>query len=191
MLKPFVAVALLLGLASPALAKCQAGKIETDINAVRIGDEISVERALGRLDTLPIGASEKDPSESDMPTLVLFNKDKSEVAILTKHPGDTPGSFMEIEVRPAADSRLVGKTLQAEHLATERGIRLGVPVAFVMERLGDCFTKTSSKGKTTLEYALDDADHAYLKRVNMPSYYGRYTFRGGKLVGFAIGSEMP
>lgn len=191
MFKPVVAIALLVGLASPALAKCKPGKIETDINAVRLGDDVSVERALGRLDTLPIGVNEKGPSESDMPTLVLFNRDKSELAILTKHPGDTPGSFMEIEVRPAAGSKLAGKTLQAEHLATERGIRLGAPVAFVTERLGDCFTKTSSKGETTLEYALDDANHAYLKRVNMPSYYGRYTFKGGKLVGFAIGSEMP
>jgi len=190
MFKPVVALVVLVGLASPALAKCKPTKIETDINAIRLGDEASVERALGKLDTLPIGANEKPPVD-DMPTLVLFNKDKTEQAVLTKHPGDTPGSFMEIEVKAVAKSALIGKTLAAEHLATEKGVKLGVSTAFVTQLLGECYKKTAAKGETTLEYALDDERHPYLKRVNMPSYYGRYTFRDGKLVAFQIGSEMP
>lgn len=197
MLKSLTAIVVLLAVPHVAEARCKVAKIETDINAVRLGDAASVERALGKLETLPIGASSKDPSERDSPELVLFNRDKTEQAVLTKHPGDMPGSFLQIDVRQKVDPNLVGKmlvgkALDVEHLSTERGIHLGVSEQFVTQLLGSCFRRSVSKtGDTTLEYDLADVTHPYLKRVNMPSYFGRYGFRDGKLFQFEIGSEYP
>lgn len=190
MFKSLTAILLLVTFTHAAEAKCKVTKIETDINAIRLGDEASVERALGKLAALPIGANEKDPSATDSPTLVLFNKDRTEQARLTKHPGDTPGSFLEVRVQSAEGAKLVGKTVEAAHLATERGVHLGVTEKFVTQLLGDCYTRSVSKtGETTLEYVLEDMSHPYLKRVNMPAYYARYIFRDGKLIAFEFGSE--
>jgi hypothetical protein len=145
---------------------------------------------LGDRQALPIGANQK-PSERDFGELVVYNGDKTEQAVLTEYPGAVHGSFSVIEVSKA-NPRLLGKTLAAEHLATERGIRLGVPEKFVTERLGDCYTRRiSGSGETTIAYETEDMSHPFLKRSGMPNYFGRYRFREGKLVSFQIGSDYP
>jgi hypothetical protein len=194
MLKHLVAILALLALTHVVEAKCQPTKVETDINQIRLDDEQSVERVLGKIDALPIGANDKGSPKSDTPELIVYNRDKTEQAILTYYPGGSPGSFEVIEVRPVARADLVGKTLDVAHFSTERGIRLGVSPKFVMTLLGDCYSKEVSKaGETTIEYALEDSAmrHPFLKRANLPNYFGRYHFRDGKLHAFEIGSDYP
>lgn len=192
MLKQVVTILALLALTQAADAKCRVSKVETDINAIRLEDEDSVQRVLGDRDALPIGANSKKPEQDDFPELILYNKDKTEQAKLTEYPGAVHGSFSVIEVRRTENPGLVGKTLAADHLATERGVRLGVSEAFVSQLLGDCFSKRVSRsGETTIEYSLEDMNHPFLKRSGMPNYFGRYRFRDGKLVSFEIGSDYP
>jgi hypothetical protein len=191
MKKRLISIMFVLALTQGAQAKCQPTKIETDINAIRLADEQSTERVLGKIDALPF----KKPPGSDEDELLLYNRDKTEQAVLTYAAGGySPGSFQIIEVKKRAPTDLPGKTLDVPKFSTERGIQLGVSPDFVISLLGKCYSKSSAKsGETTVEYALDDVNlrHPFLKRANIPSYYGRYHFRNGKLEAFEIGSEAP
>jgi hypothetical protein len=191
MRKPVILTSAFIFLCQPLEAKCRVTRIETDVNAIRLGDEDSVQRVLGDTQKLPIGANQKKPEESDTPELVLFNKDRTEQAALTQYPGAVHGSFSVIEVGKA-NPALIGKTLEVDHLSTERGIRLGVSESFVSGLLGSCYTRRVTRsGETTFAYETADMNHPFLKRVGMPNYFGRYRFREGKLVSFELGSDYP
>ncbi|MBY6243273.1 hypothetical protein [Methylosinus sp. Sm6] len=180
------AMAVLLAFGEPCVAGCKVSQIETDIEAVRLDDESSAERALGALDALPFAGD-------DMPSLLLFNGDRSEMATLTQFPGAMRGSFGVIEVRSAVGaSRRPGKMLEAEHLSSEHGVKLGVSQQFVVDLLGLCFTPKKTKGgRMTIRYETDDPDHPFLKRTGLPNYFAEYTFRHDRLVAFRYGSDNP
>jgi hypothetical protein len=179
-------MAVVLALGGPSVAGCAVALVETDIEGVQLDDEASAERVLGALDALPV-------TGDDMKTLLLFNREKSEVAALTQYPGAVRGAFAVIEVRSAVGaSRRPGKTLDAEHLSSERGVRLGVPQQFVIDLLGLCFTPKKTKGgRMTIRYETEDPGHPFLKRVGMPNYFAEYTFRNDRLVAFRYGSDYP
>jgi hypothetical protein len=181
-----LAMVVLLVSSGPSPAGCQVSLIETDINGVRLGDEASAERVLGAAETLPFDGD-------DRPTLLLFNRERSEMAILTQYPGAVRGSFSVIEVRSAVGaSRRPGKMLEADHLVSERGVRIGVSQEFVIDLLGLCFTPKKTKGgRMTIRYETEDRDHPFLKRVGMPNYFAEYTFRNNRLVAFRYGSDYP
>jgi hypothetical protein len=191
MLKQLLSVMALAVTTTVAQAKCQPNKIETDINTIRLDDEQSVERALGKLQALPIGANDKGPEINDFPVLVIYNRNKSEQAVLTQYPGTTAGDFAIIKVQKARKS-LVGVTIQADRLSTERGIKLGVSEKFVSDLLGKCYSRNKSNpNEITIEYSIDDPAHPFLKRTGMPNYFGRYRFYKGKLISFELGSDYP
>lgn len=181
-----LAMVALLVSGGPSPAGCKISLMETDINGVRLGDEASSERVLGAPEALPFDGG-------DMPTLLLFNRERSEMAILTQYPGSVRGSFSVIEVRSAVGaSRRPGKMLEADHLASERGVRLGVSQDFVTDLLGLCFTPKKTKGgRVTIRYETEDREHPFLKRVGMPNYFAEYTFRNNRLVAFRYGSDYP
>lgn len=180
------ALAALLASGGPCSAGCKATAIETDIAGVRLDDEASAARILGALDQLPMVGD-------DMPTLLLFNLERSEMATLTQYPGAVRGAFSVIEVRSAVGaSRRPGKVIETEHLSSERGVRLGAPQEFVIDLLGLCFTpKKTRGGRMTIRYETDDPNHPFLKRVGMPNYFAEYTFRHNRLVAFRYGSDYP
>lgn len=180
------ALAALLASGGPCSAGCKATAIETDIAGVRLDDEASAARILGALDQLPMIGD-------DMPTLLLFNLERSEMATLTQYPGAARGAFGVIEVRSAVGaSRRPGKVIETEHLSSERGVRLGAPQEFVIDLLGLCFTpKKTRGGRMTIRYETDDPNHPFLKRVGMPNYFAEYTFRHNRLVAFRYGSDYP
>ena len=81
---------------------------------------------------------------------------------------------------------------RGDHLASERGVRLGVSQEFVIDLLGLCFTPKKTKGgRMTIRYETEDPDHPFLKRVGMPNYFAEYTFRNNRLVAFRYGSDYP
>lgn len=180
------AMAVLLALGGPSVAGCKVSLVETDIAGVQLVDEASAERVLGALDALPV-------SGDDMKTLLLFNREKSEMAALTQYPGAVRGAFGVIEVRSAVGaSRRPGKALDAEHLSSERGVKLGVSQEFVIDLLGLCFTPKKTKGgRMTIRYEVDDAGLPFLKRLGLPNYFAEYTFRNDRLVAFRYGSDYP
>lgn len=181
------AIAVVLVAASPASAACKVVKAETDINRVRLGDEDSTERVLGKTEKLPL-------TSSDFATLTVFNRDQSEVATLTQYPGGVAGAFYAIEVLRTGlgASTENSVTLDAEHLSSERGVRLGVSEHFVTNLLGSCYKrKTAKNGSLTLRYETEDPNHPFLKRVGMPNYFAEYSFRDGRLVSFQYGSDYP
>ncbi|BGE84427.1 MULTISPECIES: hypothetical protein [Methylosinus] len=179
-------LAALLVFGESCFAGCKITHAETDIAGVGLDDEASAERVLGALDQLPV-------TGDDMPTLLLFNREKSEMATMTQYPGSVRGAFAVIEVRSAVGaSRRPGKLLETEHLASERGVRLGVPQQFVIDLLGLCFTQKKTKGgRMTIRYETEDPSHPFLQRVHMPNYFAEYTFRHDRLVAFRYGSDYP
>lgn len=180
------AVLVVLAAASPAGASCKVVKAETDINGMRLGDEDSAERVLGRLDDLPL-------SSSDFAELTVFNRNKSEKATLTQFPGGVRGAFYVIEVQSGVGASTENSvTLDTERLSSERGVRLGVSESFVTGLLGSCFQRKRSKdGAVTLRYETEDQNHPFLKRVGMPNYFAKYRFLDGRLVSFEYGSDYP
>lgn len=118
MMKRLIPIMFVLALTDGAQAKCQPTKVETDINAIRLADEQSTERVLGKIDALPF----KKPPGSDEDELLLYNRDKTEQAVLTYAAGGySPGSFEIIEVKKRAPTDLPGKTLDVPKFSTERG----------------------------------------------------------------------
>jgi hypothetical protein len=187
-----IATALALILVTPAAAACKPVKAETDLNGLRLGDADSARRLLGKRESLTsdkkIGAN---GAHNGSDILVVFNRDKSEMAVLTQYPGTSPGEFLAIEVRDGAATPYKSMVLSAEHLATERGVRLGVPRDFVIGLLGPCFAQSAKGRKTVLRYEIGDPQHPYLQRVNMPNYFAEYRFENGRLASFSIGSDNP
>lgn len=190
LVQPILFVALLAS-ANMAQAKCQATRIETDLNGVRLDDGPSSLRTLANPDALPIGASDERSKINDFPELILYNRNKTEQALLTRYPGASAGEFAIIKVQMPRKS-LTGLTIKTDHLATERGIRLGVSEKFVTDLLGKCYSRrVLNPGDVMIEYRLDDSAHPFLTRTGMPNYFGRYRFSRGNLIYFELGSDYP
>jgi hypothetical protein len=191
-MRSILIAALLLGAAGSAEAACRAMKAETDINGVRLGDEDSTARVLGKIDSLPFDQLRLTSGGAGNSILVIFNRDRSEMAVLTQYPGTSPGSFLLMEVRAGVPTRDRSMTISADRLSTEHGVKLGVSEEAMTGMLGPCFTRSGVKGKdTTLRYDIADPNHPYLRRVNMPAYYAQYHFTNGRLASFVFGSDYP
>jgi hypothetical protein len=173
-------------------AACRQVKAETDIVGIRIGDEASSRRVLGDPRSLP-QEQDKDAKGTDLdfPYVRVISADGRQQAKLYAHYGDIVGSYNEIEVRPAPGGG-TGKRVPFAELATERGIKLGMREAELTRTLGSCFRREGGKGgESIIVYAIDDPDHALLRRAKMPSYFARYAFKDGRLAWFRLGFEYP
>jgi hypothetical protein len=121
-----------------------------------------------------------------------FPSSDSSRATANTHYGDIVGSYNEIEVRPRKAGDPAGRQVGATAFATERGIKLGLSEKDVVARAGPCFVrKRGEAGERILAYAIEDEKHPLLKRSNMPSYFARYAFVGGRLAWFRIGLDYP
>jgi hypothetical protein len=84
---------------------------------------------------------------------------------------------------------------------TGKGIHLGLSLDSLFALLGKQHCKTvQAKNKVTVTYSiavppkealLGSREETFLDFYNMPSYYGKYIFKDGKLVEFDFGFEYP
>jgi hypothetical protein len=186
-------VLLLLHLPGAAHAACQQVRAETDIIGIRLNDTESTRRVLGPWQTLKVEQEkDREGADADFPFVRLVSSDGKQEARLFAHYGDIVGSYNEIEVRPRKAGDPAGRQVGATAFATERGIKLGLSEKDVVARAGPCFVrKRGEAGERILAYAIEDEKHPLLKRSNMPSYFARYAFVGGRLAWFRIGLDYP
>jgi len=176
--------------AAPA---CRPVKAESDINGIRIADEASARRVIGSQlkDQGPRVEQDKDASGADtsLPYVRFATRDGRQELKPFIHYGDVVDSYNEVAVAPATMS--TAKRLPFDAFATERGIKLGMREKTLIRLLGSCYTREGAKdGAATIAYAITDESDALLRRAKMPSYYARYTFRAGRLVRFALASNI-
>lgn len=137
------------------------------------------------------------PKESgdDFPTIQICNSKKTEVITLVFHYGDIKDSYSEFRVRniskpPATTCILPSKRI--EHFVTGKGIHLGMSKKQLSKILGHSFTEHKNGKKTTMHYRIDDFENSrFLKKYNLPIYYGSYHFEKETLVKFEFGFEYP
>jgi hypothetical protein len=185
-------IALLLATAK-ADAACRQIKAESDIVGIRISDEKSSARVLGRWEDLR-SEQEKthEGADADFPFVRIRSADGRQDAKLFEHHGAVAGAYAEIEVRPADPFKPAAKQMSVPELSTERGVKLGIQQADLVKLLGTCFQLERGKaGETIIVYAITDQNHPLLRRSGMPSYFARYAFRNGRLAWFRLGFEYP
>jgi len=189
----FWSIALLLAAAQPSEAACKPVKAESDIAGIRIADEASSARVLGRWQDLRSEQEKtKDGADADFPFVRIRSADGKQDAKLFAHYGAVVGAYAEIEVRPADPAKPAAKQIPAPHLSTERGVKLGMRQADLVRLLGPCFRRERGKaGETMVIYAITDPEHALLRRSGMPSYFAHYAFRDERLAWFRFGFEYP
>jgi hypothetical protein len=192
MLRLACAIALVLATAE-AEAACRQIKAESDILGIRILDEASSERVLGKGEDM---RSEQDKTaegaDTDFPFVRIRSADGRQEAKLFEHYGGTSGEYAEIEVRPAHRANTAAKRMSVPELSTERGVKLGMRQADLVRLLGTCFRRERGKaGEAIIVYSITDPNHPLLKRSGMPSYFARYAFSKGRLGWFRFGFEYP
>jgi hypothetical protein len=181
---------------SPPAGACEPARVETSLAGVILGDVPSSTKVVAAPRALPMElARDAQGAEIEHDLVVaLFNRDRSERAILRIHPGDLLGSFDEFDVAPADATAQAyrGKTLDVAHLTTERGVALGASEAFVVGTLGRCFIREPAGTQAwVLRYTVGDPRHPLLRRTHEPGYTAHYSFHDGKLVSFDIALDRP
>lgn len=172
---------LFLALHAVAIAGGLPRCVDTSVAGIAIKDPASAEAVVGREIALV---------EDDLLYALYTNNARSEQLRLIFHPGDIRHSFSEFEVKGVRSPGRGAKVLSTvSSFRTAKGIHLGMSKREVMAVLGK--PKGNSRA-ATLEYRLDDiASTPFLQRYNMPIYYGRYRFKGNRLVEYAFGFEYP
>jgi len=159
--------------------------IDISVNDIFLQDSRSTEKVLGG-NIIVI-------TEQDLPSasVRVSNKNRSEVLILTFHPGDIKNSCSEFTVT-AADTQEAITLSGAAHFITGKGIKLGISKSDVMRILGEAYALEAHENGLTIKYRLEGIESsAFLKRYNMPIYYGRYKFINDSLIEFSFGFEYP
>ena len=129
-------------------------------------------------------------------TTYNFNTtDKTEILIVTVHPGDYYSQVSIFHVKYGNNKKLKTATLPIDHFKTEKNIKLGLTKKEVVAILGNCYSTSDSTNKNvTINYRLEspnDSRTKLLERQNMPIYYGTYVFKNDKLIEFEFGFEYP
>lgn len=158
---------------------------EISIMGIRLADPESSKKMLGPdIETLE--------QDGGFPSAHYLSSDGKEWLTLVTHNGDVVNSFneMRIELAGPKTPAKAQKLPEVLHFVTGKGVQLGATLAEVQEKLGKG-TLTKESGKEVLAYAIVDEKSPFLKSFGMPSYYGRYTFKEGKLISIAFGFEYP
>jgi hypothetical protein len=122
-----------------------------------------------------------------LPHATFLNADRSEQLTVTVHNGDYENSISEFRVEAKRDPS--AKSLGTiKHFMTGKGIYRGITEPELIAILG----QPRGRDRSTLHYEIANfKDSAFLKHYNMPVYYGKYTFKGGKLDEYSFGFEYP
>jgi len=160
---------------------------DISVSGIFLSDPESTRKILG---TPPVPAESGD----DFPVVQVCNSKVTEVLSLVFHHGDIRDSFNEFRVRNISKLPADCITLPKEidHFVTGKGIYLGMSKKDLIKILGPDFTEKKEGNRLTVHYKIDDFERSsFLKKYNLPTYYGSYDFERDKLVNFAFGFEYP
>lgn len=160
---------------------------DISVSGIFLMDSKSTSKTLG-ISPAPI------ESDDDFPLVQVCNSKTTEVLTLVFHYGSIRDSFSEFRVRnisnAPANSIMPPKGI--DHFATGKGIRLGISKKDLIKILGPGFTEKKEGKQIIIHYKIDNFDQSdFLKKYNMPVYYGSYHFVKDKLVKFEFGFEYP
>lgn len=133
-------------------------------------------------------------SSNDFPVLHVCNMDNTEILTLVSHPGDIRGSFNEFRVKNISKLSIdcIKPLNPISNFVTGKGIHLGISQQELISILGPNFTKNKEGNIVTINYKIDDFNRSsFLKKYNLPVYFGNYYFINDKLVRFEFGFEYP
>jgi len=160
---------------------------DISVSGIFLSDSESTRKILG---TPPAPAESGD----DFPVVQVCNSKATEVLILVFHYGDLRDSFNEFRVRNISKLPADCITLPQEidHFVTGKGIHLGMSKKDLIKILGPDFTEKREGNRLRVHYRIADFERSsFLKKYNLPTYYGSYNFEGDKLVNFSFGFEYP
>jgi hypothetical protein len=121
----------------------------------------------------------------------LVSNDKKQQLTFYFHPGGTKKEFSEFKVSyiDKPDSKI--RISSDKEFMTESKIKLGITIDNFKAIKGEP-DSISNNEKTTFHYKIDDFENSkFLRKYNMPSYYGTYKFDNGYLTEFSFGFEYP
>ena len=141
----------------------------------------------------------EDPPEpletgDDFPTVQICNSNNTELLILVFHYGDVKDSFNEVRIRNISKppTNCLEPPKQTNHFVTGKGIRLGISKKELTIVFGPGFTENAEGSRIVIRYRIDNFDKSnFLKKYNLPIYYGTYHFEKDKLIKFEFGFEYP
>jgi hypothetical protein len=154
-------------------------RADISVSGIFLEDPASTEKVLGK--EIPHGEQ-----------LAYWNKDRTELLTLFFHGGDTVHAFAEFKVTRAGESDSAVKALPFASFITGKGVHLGLSQRQIMGIFGKGVEEDAGK-QHIIRYTIEDAQTKmpFLKHYAMPSYYGEYRFKGGKLIEFSFGFELP
>jgi len=160
---------------------------DTSIYGIKLSDTTSVLKV--------IGAKYKivEDKSRELPYMSYVNNDGREEIFLIVHYESPRYEFNEVEVNMEASPGVTSNKIAVDHFTTGLGIHIGMTKADVISRLGSCYTSSlDHMGNEELHYRLHDYNNSdFLKRYNMPLYYGFYTFKSSILIKFKFGFGHP
>ncbi len=160
---------------------CALPKADTVIHGIRLGDDQSAVRVLGRAyETVMVDA------DTRLAWTLFASRDSKQLLALRRHPGRSEQSFMEAEVKYGRHDRGPIKLAPYE-FASGGGIKLGMTRRNVVRLLGPCFSTAREGTAETIRYALLDQAVPLLQSVKALKYYAEYEFQNGRLVRFRFG----
>ncbi len=161
--------------------------VDTQIGPVQLADQAS-----GRAFVLGAGGHEPEP-RFGVTTFRYANKSKTETLNLVKHPGGVRYAFMQFRVGRADGSEMQRMaTVGLDTFRSGRGVHLGLRAQEVIRLLGQPNEQRTDGTDRTFFYRCSSTETCpVLKRVKMPQYAGRYSFKGGLLVAFEVGYPYP
>jgi hypothetical protein len=126
----------------------------------------------------------------------FLNRDRTEVLTMIIHPGSTKGVFDEFEITYAKDHKSLENMIMTDHKSfiTSLQIQLGNSIEKINSILPNEYCVKSGNKVSTfhIQYTIDGKNkYAYLKRHNMPVYFGSFDFINGNLRKYHFGFEYP
>lgn len=126
---------------------------------------------------------------------LFYSADKKQLLETRVFPGDGINQVSIFKVREAAATSENADATGISEFSSEKGIKLGLSKAELTALLGNCYTSSDSTATgITLAYRIEspqDSRTGFLKKWNMPVYYGVYKFSNDKLAEFEFGFEYP
>jgi hypothetical protein len=132
--------------------------------------------------------------DDDFPVIQICNSNNTEILTLVFHHGDTKDSFNEFRIQNISKV-LTGCIIPPKVISrfvTGKGIHLGISKEELIKILGPSFTEDKEDNTITIRYKIDNFNKSsFLKKYNLPVYFGHYHFLKGKLAKFEFGFEYP
>ena len=158
--------------------------VDLGVDGVYLSFRKSTEDILGS--SLSMTSSEGRPAQ-----VVCLNKSGDQALTLSHHAGKEINTFQEFDVRKLqGDIKADCRLRDIESFVSARGVKLGMSVKEITQIFGSDFKVESSAGSFDIRYVLDSNVHSsFLRYYKENYYYGRYSFKAGKLVRFSFGFD--